>query len=218
LFADRASAGRALAAALHDHVGREVVVLGLPRGGVAVAHEVARSLAAPLDVLVVRKLGAPGRKELAIGAITACGVCALNDDVVSWLRLGPGVVEAVAERERAEAQRQERLYRDGPDPLEVVGRNIVAVDDGLATGATMRAAVLALRRRGASSISAALPISSRRSCAELAELVDDVVCVRTPERLVAVGAWYQDFAPVSDEDVRHLLEQARDVDNTAPSR
>jgi predicted phosphoribosyltransferase len=211
LFADRTSAGREVAAAFARHLGREdVVVLGLPRGGIPVAYEVARSLGAPLDVLVVRKLRAPGHEELAIGAIASGGVRVLNDEVVSGLGLGPAVVEAVAERELAELQRQERLYRDGCDPLPVEGRDIVAVDDGLATGATMRAAVMALRRRRARSIAVALPISARRSCAELAELVDDLVCARTPERLVAVGAWYEDFAPVSDEEVRHLLEQARD--------
>jgi predicted phosphoribosyltransferase len=209
-FADRTSAGRELAAAFARHLGREdVVVLGLPRGGIPVAYEVARSLGAPLDALVVRKLRAPGHEELAIGAIASGGVRVLNDQVVSGLGLGPAVVEAVAERELAELQRQERLY-DGRDPLPVEGRNAVAVDDGLATGATMRAAVMALRRRRARSIAVALPISSRRGCAEMAELVDDIVCARTPERLVAVGAWYEDFASVSDEEVRHLLEQVRD--------
>jgi putative phosphoribosyl transferase len=217
LFADRASAGREVAAAFAQHVGRkDVVVLGLPRGGVPVAYEVARSLAAPLDVLVVRKLGLPGHEELAIGAIASPGVRVLNDGVVSRLGLRPALVEAVAERELAELQRQERVYRDGRDPLPVGGRHAVAVDDGLATGATMRAAVMALRRRRARSITVALPISSRGSCAEIAELVDDVVCAHTPERFVAVGAWYRDFAQVSDEDVRHLLEQARDAARTPP--
>jgi predicted phosphoribosyltransferase len=212
LFADRASAGRQVAAELERRVGRkDVVVLGLPRGGVPVAYEVARSLAAPLDVLVVRKLGLPGHEELAIGAIASCGVRVLNGGLVSRLGLGPAVVEAVAERELAELQRQERFYRDGRDPLPVGGRNTVAVDDGLATGATMRAAVMALRRRGARSITVALPVSPRRSCAELAELVDDLVCAHIPERFVAVGAWYRDFSQVSDEDVRDLLDRARDA-------
>jgi putative phosphoribosyl transferase len=215
LFADRASAGREVAAAFARQVGRkDVVVLGLPRGGVPVAYEVARSLAAPLDVLVARKLGLPGHEELAIGAIASPGVRVLNDRVVSRLGLRPALVEAVAERELGELQRQERVYRDGRDPLPVGGRHTVAVDDGLATGATMRAAVMALRRRRARSITVALPISSRGSCAEIAELVDDVVCAHTPERFVAVGAWYRDFAQVSDEDVRHLLEQARDAART----
>lgn len=210
LFADRASAGRDVAAAFAQHVGRkDVVVLGLPRGGVPVAYELARSLCAPLDVLVVRKLGLPGHEELAIGAIASGGVRVLNDRVVSGLGVGGAVVEAVAERELAELKRQERFYRDDRGPLPVAGRNTVAVDDGLATGATMRAAVMALRRRGARSITVAVPISSRRSCAEIAELVDDVVCAHTPERFVAVGAGYRDFGQVSDEDVRHLLEQAR---------
>jgi predicted phosphoribosyltransferase len=211
LFADRASAGRELAAAFTRRVGRDdVVVLGLPRGGVPVAYEVARSLGAPLDALVVRKLRAPGREELAIGAIASGGVRVLNDEVVSKLGLGPALVEAAAERELAELQRQERLYRDGRDPLRVEGRNAVVVDDGLATGATMRAAVTALRRRRARSIAVAVPISSPRGCAEMAELVDGIVCARTPDRFVAVGAWYRDFAPVSDDMVRDLLEQARD--------
>jgi len=215
LFADRASAGREVAAAFAQHVGREdVVVLGLPRGGIPVAYEVARSLSAPLDVLVVRKLGLPGHEELAIGAIASRGVRVINDGVVSRLGVGPAVIEAVAERELAELQRQERFYRDGRAPLPVNGRNTVAVDDGLATGATMRAAVMALRRRGARSITIALPVSSRRSCVEIAELVDDVVCAHTPERFVAVGAWYRDFAQVSDEDVRHLLERAREAATT----
>ncbi|HEX3452434.1 MAG TPA: phosphoribosyltransferase [Solirubrobacteraceae bacterium] len=215
LFADRASAGREVAAAFTQDVGRkDVVVLGLPRGGVPVAYEVARSLGAPLDVLLVRKLGLPGHEELAIGAIASCGVRVLNDGVLSRLGVEPAVVEAVAERELAEMQRQERFYRDGRGPLPVDGFDTVAVDDGLATGATMRAAVMALRRRGARSIAVALPIAARRSCAELAELVDYVVCAHTPERCVAVGAWYRDFGQVSDEDVRDLLERARDAART----
>jgi predicted phosphoribosyltransferase len=209
-FADRRAAGRDLAALLTEYANRDdVVVLGLPRGGVPVAYEVARALDAPLDVFVVRKLGVPWREELAMGAIASGGVRVLNRDVVAACGLRDSDIEAIVERERRELDRREHSYRDDRGPIAVDGRTVIAVDDGLATGATMRAAVAALRRRDAASIVVAVPTASPQTCAELAEVVDEIVCARTPERFMAVGYWYQDFSQTPDEEVRRLLEQAQ---------
>lgn len=208
-FADRSAAGRELAERLSRYAGRDdVVVLGLPRGGVPVAYEVARALGAPLDVFVVRKLGVPGHEELAMGAIASGGVQVLNDEVVAAVGAEPSEIEAVAERERREVERREHAYRGGRDPLDVEGRTAIVVDDGLATGATMRAAIKALRQRNAATIVAAVPTASRETCAEIGAIVDEIVCVRTPEPFMAVGLWYSDFAATSDDEVRTLLEGA----------
>lgn len=208
-FADRRAAGRELAEHLTDFAGSDdVVVLGLPRGGVPVAYEVARALGAPLDMLVVRKLGVPGHEELAMGAIASGGVQVRNEPVIASAGIGDELIEAVAEHERIELERRERAYRGDRGPVEVAGRTTLVVDDGLATGATMRAAVTALQERGAAVIVVAVPIAAPAVCAEMGELVDEVVCLRTPDPFVALGLWYNDFEPTSDEEVRHLLADA----------
>ena len=205
-FADRHEAGRRLAEHLGRYAGRDdVVVLGLPRGGVPVAYEVARALGAPLDVFLVRKLGVPGHEELAMGAIASGGVRVLNDDVLAATRVTDKAVEAVAARELERLQDQERAYRGDRPPLDVRGRVAILVDDGLATGASMRAAVEALRDRGAGSIVVAVPTAPTETCEALREEVDDVVCAQTPDPFMAVGLWYRDFAPVSDAEVAELL-------------
>jgi predicted phosphoribosyltransferase len=185
-----------------------VVVLGLPRGGVPVAVEVADALRAPLDVFMVRKLGVPGHEELALGAIASGGVRVLNLDVLAATGISDEEVEAVADRELAELERREASYRGGRAPLAVEGRVAIAVDDGLATGATMRAAARALRQRGASRIVVAVPVAPVQTCESLRRDAEEVVCALTPEPFAAVGRWYLDFSPVSDEEVRALLDPA----------
>lgn len=208
-FADRRSAGRELAKHLTDFAeSDDVVVLGLPRGGVPVAYEVARALGVPLDMLVVRKLGVPGHEELAMGAIASGGVQVRNEQVIASAGIGDELIEAVAEHERIELERRELAYRGDRGPIEVAGRTTLVVDDGLATGATMRAAITALRERGAAVIVVAVPIAAPAVCAEMGELVEEVFCLRTPDPFVAIGLWYHDFEPTSDEEVRHLLADA----------
>ncbi len=205
-FADRHDAGECLAAELSDYAGRDdVVVLGLPRGGVPVAYEVARTLGVPLDVFVVRKLGVPGHEELAMGAIASGGVRVLNDDVVAATGVQPDEIERVTSRELDTLGAQERAYRGDRPPIAVSGKSVVVVDDGLATGATMRAAVTALRERQAARIVVAVPTAPRETCEALARVADEVVCATTPDPFMAVGLWYADFAPVRDEEVRDLL-------------
>jgi len=205
-FADRHDAGRRLAEDLTRYADRDdVVVLGLPRGGVPVAYEVARALNAPLDVFLVRKLGVPGHEELAMGAIASGGVMVVNDDVLAATRVPHEAVEAVAARELERLQDQERTYRGDRPPLDVQGRLGILVDDGLATGASMRAAVEALRDRRAGSIVVAVPTAPREACEALRAEVDDVVCTQTPDPFMAVGLWYRDFSPVSDAEVAELL-------------
>jgi putative phosphoribosyl transferase len=219
VFSDRAQAGRELASKLKRYEGRDdVIVLGLPRGGVPVAFEVAESLGAPLDVFVVRKLGVPGREELAMGAIATGGVCVLNPSVIVPLNIGSDVVEAVATRERRELERREHAYRDDRPAPSVRGRVVVLVDDGLATGATMKAAAAAIQQQEPAEIVVAVPVGSRESCDELRDYVDDVVCARTPEPFYGVGLWYSDFSQTSDEDVHDLLEQAARTHPVAPGR
>jgi putative phosphoribosyl transferase len=181
-----------------------LLVLGLPRGGVPVAAEVAKALSAPLDVLVARKLGVPAQPELAMGAIAA-GVRVVHQAVVDALAIAPGVIDAVAAREGAEVARREESYRAGRPPLDVAGRTVVAVDDGLATGSTMRAAVAALRARGARRIVVAVPVGARETCQDLAGEADEVVCALTPAGFHAVGQWYSDFTQTTDDEIRALL-------------
>ena len=209
LFRDRADAGRQLAARLAAYVGRpDVVVLALPRGGVPVAFETARALGASMDVFLVRKLGVPGREELAMGALATGGVRVLNDDVVRTLAIPDHVIDAAAEKEQRELARREHAYRDDRPPPDVKGRTALLVDDGLATGSTMRAAVAALRKLHPSRIVIAVPVGSAETCAELAGEADEVVCAQTPEPFYAVGLWYDDFTQTTDEEVHELLERA----------
>src|SRR5262245_46252542 len=208
-FKDRRQAGRILAEKLEKYAGlSDVLVLALPRGGVPVGYEVARTLGAPLDVFLVRKLGVPGHEELAMGAIASSGVTILNEDVIRSLEISQGVIDAVAAAEQRELARRERLYR-GSRPLpEVRGKTVILVDDGLATGSTMRAAAEALRREGAARIVAAVPVGARSICNAVRKYVDESICGITPEPFYAVGLWYQDFSPTSDGEVRRLLEEA----------
>ena len=205
-FADRRAAGRALAERLASFASRrDVVVLALPRGGVPVACEVAQALSAPLDVFVVRKLGVPGHEELAMGAIASGDVLVVNDEVVNWYRLSPEDIEKVARIERAELERRERLYRDGRSLVPVIDQMVVLVDDGLATGSTMKAAVRAVRGLNPSRIVVAVPVGAPATCRELRELADDVVCVTMPDSFSAVGQFYGDFSQTTDDEVRRLL-------------
>lgn len=209
MFRDRTDAGRQLAAHLDDYARRpDTVVLGLARGGVAVAFEVARAIELPLDVFVVRKLGVPGHEELAMGAIASGGTRVLNEELVRSLEISSEAIAAVAEREQRELERRERLYRAGREPAAVGGRTAILVDDGLATGASMRAAALALREQGAGEVVVAAPVAPPETCAAFEELVDRTVCARTPEFFYAVGAWYGEFPEVGDDEVRELLGRA----------
>jgi predicted phosphoribosyltransferase len=194
------------------------LVLALPRGGAQVGYEVARALGAPLDVLVVRKLGVPGHAELAMGAIASGGTRVLNDEILELLHIPPRIVELVATMEAREVERRERLYRDGRPALELRGRVVLLVDDGLATGATMRAAILAARRQGAARVIVAVPVAAREACAELRVEADEVVCSATPEPFVAVGLWYEDFSATTDEQVHDVLDRAsREEESEAKS-
>src|SRR5437879_8973267 len=208
-FRDRSEAGQLLAQELSAYAGREgVVVLALPRGGVPVAFEIARAIHAPLDVFVVRKLGVPGHEELAMGAIARGGILVLDPNVVEDLAIPPEVVADVATREEQERLRREREYRgDRPEPV-VQGRTVILVDDGVATGSTMRAAGAALRKLHPATIVVAVPVAASSTCTELAEVVDDIVCVRTPEPFHSVGEWYEEFLQTTDEEVRELLARA----------
>ena len=216
LFRDRADAGRHLLSRLGAYQGRpDVVVLGLPRGGIPVGYEVARGLGAPLDVFVVRKLGVPGQEELAMGAIATGGVRVVNRDVVDALHIPPDVLDRAAEAERRELERRERSYRgDRPEP-QVEGRTVILVDDGLATGSTMRAAVQALRQQRPARIVVAVPVAAFATCEELRREVEDVVCFATPEPFMAVGRFYDDFSQTTDEEVHDLLASARADDEAA---
>ncbi len=209
-YIDRHHAGRVLADILASRYAREshVAVLALPRGGVPVGFEVAMRLGAPLDVFVVRKLGMPGQEELAIGAVASGGVRVLNESLVAGLRIPRAVIDSVAAVEERELVRRERAYRAGRAPLDVSGRVCILVDDGLATGSTMRAAVAGLRQRRPRRLAVGVPIAPPSTCEELAAEVDDIVCAVTPEPFLAIGQWYEDFSQTTDEEVRALLERA----------
>lgn len=210
-FRDRADAGRVLAAALSHLAGDPgLLVLGLQRGGVPVAYEVARALGAPLDVLLVRKLGVPTQPELAMGAIAGGGVRILHQAVIDALVIPPGVVDAVAAREGAELARREQAYRADRPAIDVAGRTVVVVDDGVATGSTMRAAIAALRAQRAGRIVVAVPVGARGTCEQLAGEADEVVCPRMPRSFDAVGQWYDDFTQTTDDDIRALLAREED--------
>jgi putative phosphoribosyl transferase len=205
-FANRADAGRRLAERLGAYAGRDdVIVLGLPRGGVPVAAEVARSLHAPFDVCVVRKLGVPGDEELALGAIAAGGVLVLNDRVVADLHLSDQAIADVAAVELAELHRREQAYRGERPPVDVAGRTVLVIDDGLATGATMRAAVRAVRMRAPARVVVAVPVAAAGTCAALGPEVDEVVCALRPSDFRSVGGWYDDFSATTDDEVRRCV-------------
>jgi predicted phosphoribosyltransferase len=205
-FEDRREAGRALAARLRPYAGRsDVVVLALPRGGVPVAYPVAEALDAPLDLFLVRKLGTPGHRELAMGAIASGGVRVLNDDVVKRYAIPAAAIDAVALEEEQELRRREAAYREGHDAVPLTDRIVILIDDGLATGSTMMAAVKAVQQSAPAKVIVAVPVGARDTCEALAAVADEVVCVRTPEPFSAVGQWYLNFDQTSDEEVRHLL-------------
>lgn len=208
-FENRQHAGRVLANLLSRFAHRgDVVVLALPRGGVPVAFEVARALGAPLDVFLVRKLGVPGHEELAMGAIASGGIRFINQDVVKQLGIPPEAIERIAEREQQELERRERAYRGNRPPVDVRGKVVILVDDGLATGSSMRAAVEALEQQGPSRVVVAVPVGAPETCADLAREVDAIVCALTPDPFYAVGLWYRDFSQTTDDEVRALLTQA----------
>jgi putative phosphoribosyl transferase len=208
-FRDRPQAGRLLSRKLRAYADRtDVLVLGLPRGGVPVAFEVAKALRAPLDVFLVRKLGVPGQEELAMGAIAAGGVRVVNDDVVRAMNISARTIDSVAAKEARELVRREHLYRGGQPSPDVAGRTVILVDDGLATGSTMRAAVAALRQMKPRRIVVAVPLAAVQTYEEFRAEVDEIVCFSTPEPFFSVGFWYEDFSQTTDEEIRDLLERA----------
>lgn len=216
-FHDRLDAGRQLAEKLARFGGRDdVLVLGLPRGGIPVAYEVARALEVPLDVFVVRKLGVPFHEELAMGAIATGGVRLVDTNLIRQLGVTEADVEKVVEREGRELERRERQYRGDRALPDFAGRTTILVDDGLATGASMRVAVEALRQEQPASVVVAVPVAPEETCAMLREEADEVVCAITPEPFYAVGLWYRDFSQTTDEEVRGLLERARQEAGSAP--
>src|SRR5881628_3352353 len=216
-FPNRTEAGRLLAGRLVKYAGRDdVIVLGLPRGGVPVAFEVAQRLGAPLDVFIVRKLGVPGFEELAAGAIASGGVRVLNEDVMRAIPHADEMIEAVTVRETTELERREQIYREGRPSPELRDRTVILVDDGLATGATMRAAIKALRQRGAAKIVVAVPVGPPDTCREFEDEADEVICASAPEFFQAVGQYYEDFSQTSDEEVRELLARATKIEDRQP--
>ncbi|HEU5198467.1 MAG TPA: phosphoribosyltransferase [Ktedonobacterales bacterium] len=212
-FYNRTEAGRALAAALMAYAQRpDVLVLGLPRGGVAVAYEVARALQVPLDLLLVRKLGVPGQEELALGALASGEVRVLNERVIHELAIPESIIEAATANAERELMRRERLYRGHRPAPQVQGRVIILVDDGVATGATMQAAIMVIRRQHPARLVVAIPVAPPSVYEEIQAQVDELVCLMTPEVFMGVGVWYEDFSQLTDRQVRTLLEQARKLE------
>jgi putative phosphoribosyl transferase len=208
-FRNRAEAGRVLARMLEHYKNKpDVVILGLPRGGVPVAYEVAQALNAPLDVFIVRKLGVPGHEELAMGAIATGGIRSLNRSVIEYLNISPTVIEAATALEIEELRRRELLYRGEKPSPDLSKRTVIVVDDGLATGSTMRVAIAALRRHNPSKIIVAVPTAAAETCEDLKSEADEVVCAVTPELFYAVGQWYEDFTQTSDAEVTDLIRRA----------
>jgi putative phosphoribosyl transferase len=212
LFHDRTEAGQTLASLLSEYAGRkDVLVLALPRGGVPVAFEVAQALDAPLDIFVVRKLGLPSNEELAMGALASGNIRVLNDEVVQSFGISERTIETVAEKEQVELERRERLYRGDSGLPSIRGKTILLVDDGVATGSTMRAAVAAIRRQHPAQIIVAVPVAPPSTCDTLRTEADQVVCVATPEPFYAVGQWYRVFDQTTDRQVRELYERSKHV-------
>jgi len=208
-FVDRRDAGRVLASRLTKYASRDdVVVLALPRGGVPVAYEVASALGAPMDVFLVRKLGTPGHRELAMGAIASGGVRVINDDVVQWYGISASAIDRIAREEQGELERREREYRDDRPAPDLTNKIVIVIDDGLATGSTMRAAAQAVRARHPGRVVIAVPVGAAQTCAELAAVADEVICVRMPEPFSAVGQWYLNFEQTDDAEVRQLLQKS----------
>jgi putative phosphoribosyl transferase len=209
LFRNRMHAGQVLAEMLQEYGNREdVVVLALPRGGLPVAFEIASALHAPLDVFLVRKLGVPGQEELAMGAIATGGIRVLNYDVIRHLGVPENVIDSATKAEQRELDRREHAYRGSREPPEVRGRSVILIDDGLATGSTMRAAVTALRQQTPARIVVAVPVAAVSTCQEFQDEVDQIICAATPEPFYGVGQWYEDFSQTTDEEVRDLLDRA----------
>ncbi|MBL1179254.1 phosphoribosyltransferase [Pantanalinema sp. GBBB05] len=207
-FQDRTEAGQQLAAQLKSYANRsDVLVLGLPRGGVPVAYEVARALNAPLDICLVRKLGVPGHQELAMGAIASGGVRVLNYDVISRLGISSKTIDAVAAKELKELQHRDRMYRGDRSPSEIRDRTVILVDDGIATGSTIRAAISVLKPQQPAQLIVAIPVAPPSTCDQLSQAVDEVICLFKPEALYAIGIWYEDFSQTTDATVRTLLTQ-----------
>jgi len=208
-FINRRDAGRTLVTYLSRYAGRDdVIVLALPRGGVPVAYEVAQALGAPLDLFLVRKLGTPGHRELAMGAIASGGIRVLNEDVVRWYSIPESVIEAVVREEQQELERRERAYREDRPAPDLRNRIVILTDDGLATGSTMRAAAQAVRERQPLRVVVAVPVGARETCAELAAYADEIICARMPEPFASVGQWYLDFNQTDDEEVRALMQKS----------
>ena len=208
-FTDRRHAGRVLASRLTKYAARDdVIVLALPRGGVPVAYEVASALSAPMDVFLVRKLGTPGHRELAMGAIASGGVRVVNEDVVQWYGISEAAIDRIAREEQEELERRERAYRDDRPAPDLANKIVVLIDDGLATGSTMRAAAQAVRARRPARVVIAVPVGAPQTCAELAASADEVICARMPEPFSAVGQWYLNFEQTDDAEVRQLLQKS----------
>ena len=208
IFKDRVDAGKILAEKLSKYAAEKPLVLGLPRGGVPVAFEVAKALKAPLDVYIVRKLGVPGHEELAMGAIATGDVRVLNESVIGPLQISKEAIETETKKEKEELKRRERVYRSGRAPLNVANRTVLLIDDGIATGSTIKAAIAALKKQKAAKIIVGVPVAPSSTIEELKKEVDDVVCVSTPDFFIAISVWYDEFPQTTDEQVRELLEKA----------
>ena len=209
IFRDRTEAGQVLASKLTKYLNQvNTVILALPRGGVPVAYEIGQELGLPVDIFVVRKLGVPGHEELAMGAIASGGVRHINRDVVDQLRIDSETIDVASRREQKEIERREQLYRGQRLPVDVRNKTVILVDDGLATGSTMRAAIAALRQHRPARIVVAVPAAAPQTCSEIADEVDEIICAATPEPFYAVGQWYQEFSQTTDEEVRDLLARA----------
>ena len=212
LIRDRVEAGQLLAGKLKQYAKRpDVIILALPRGGVPVGYQVAKTFDLPLDIFLVRKLGVPGQEELAMGAIASGGVQVLNQEIIEALQIPESIINAVAAKEKHELERREKFYREDAPPIDVTNKTVILIDDGLATGATMRAAAEALKQQKVTYIVIAVPVAAESTCRELSHLVDEMICVLTPEPFYGVGYWYDDFSQTSDSEVIELLRKARGV-------